>query len=177
MKVAASCCFEMAETVSASLAHLCQWSWSRHISARSSSRSGIRPLHPSRRARDFKESSRAAMMDGVSRTRSRETCFWYSRHSGQQSQGSWTRSPVVVATHWAGRGESSHNVTWQRFRGALCEKGTDSDERVNEPPSSYQNGNEPYPQGTWACQRVLSRVCDVWTGMGNEWAGGQRCQT
>ena len=41
--------------------------------------------------------------------------------------------------------------------GALREKGTNSDERVNKSPSSYQNGNEPYPQGTWARQRVLSR--------------------
>ena len=61
--------------------------------------------------------------------------------------------------------------------GALHEKGTDGDERANELPSSYQNGDEPYPWGTWARQRVLSRVCDMWTGTGNEWAGSHRCQT
>ena len=44
-------------------------------------------------------------------------------------------------------GDASH--------GALHEKGTDGDERVNKLPSSYQNGDEPYPQGTWAHQRVL----------------------
>ena len=114
-KAAGSCCFEMAETISASLARLRQWSQSRCISARSSSRSAIRPLHPSRQVRDFKESSRAAMMDRVSRTRSRETCLWYSRHSGQQSRRSWTRSPVVVATHWVGGGESSCDVTQRHF--------------------------------------------------------------
>ena len=67
-------------------------------------------------------------------------------------------------------GDASH--------GALHEKGTDSDEeRVNEPPSSYQNGNEPYPQGTWACQRVRLRICDAQVGTGNEWAGGRGYQT
>ena len=42
-------------------------------------------------------------------------------------------------------------------RGALRKKGTDGDERANEPPSSYQNSDEPYPWGTWARQRVLLR--------------------
>ena len=37
--------------------------------------------------------------------------------------------------------------------GALCEKGTDGDERANELPSSYQNSDKPYPWGTWARQR------------------------
>ena len=41
--------------------------------------------------------------------------------------------------------------------GALRKKGTDGDEeRANEPPSSYQNSDKPYPRGTWAHQRVLS---------------------
>ena len=62
--------------------------------------------------------------------------------------------------------------------GALREKGTDGDEeRANKPPSSYQNGDEPYPWGTWARQRVLSCVCDVQAGTGNEWAGGHGYQT
>ena len=62
--------------------------------------------------------------------------------------------------------------------GALHKKGTnDDEERVNEPPSSCQNSDEPYPQGTWARQRVLLHVCDVQTGMGNEWAGSRGYQT
>ena len=47
-------------------------------------------------------------------------------------------------------GENRHAMLLSdASHGALCEKGTDGDEeRVNEPPSSYQNGDEPYPWGT-----------------------------
>ena len=86
---------------------------------------------------------------------------------------------MVVATHWAG-GENRHAMLLgDASCGALHKKGTDSDEeRVNELPSSYyQNGDEPYPWGTWARQRVLLCVCDAQTGTGNEWAGGRGYQT
>ena len=78
-----------------------------------------------------------------------------------------------------GGGENCHAMLLgDTSRGALCKKGTDGNkERANKLPSSYQNGNEPYPWGTWAHQRVLSRVCDVQTGTGNEWAGGRGYQT
>ena len=178
LKAAASCCLEMAETVSASLARLCQWSWLRHMSASSSSRSAIRPLLPSRCMRDFRESSCAAMMEGVSRMRFKETCLWYLRHSGQRSQGSWTSSPVVVATHWVGGGESLCNVTQRHF---LWYPSWEGDQwrqgRVSEPPSSCQSDNEPYPQGTWACQKVLWHVCDVQSVMGIRKGDGCGCQT
>ena len=110
--------------------------------------------------------------------RSRETCLWYSRHSGQRSRGSWTRSPVVVATHWAGGENRRAMLLGNASHGSLRKKGTNGNEkRANEPPSSYQNGDEPYPRGTWARQRVLLRICDAQTGTGNEWAGGHGYQT
>ena len=63
-------------------------------------------------------------------------------------------------------------------RGALREKGIDDDEeRVSEPLSSCQNGDEPYPQGTWAHQMGLSCVCDAQMGMGNRMACDRGCQT
>ena len=79
-----------------------------------------------------------------------------------------------------GWGEENHCVMLlgDTSCGALHKKGTnDDEERVNEPPSSCQNSDEPYPQGTWARQRVLSCICDMQTVTGNERACGCGCQT
>ena len=63
-------------------------------------------------------------------------------------------------------------------RGALCKKGTDNDKgRASEPPSSCQSDDEPYPQGTWAHQKVLWHVCDVQAVTGTRKDDGCSCQT
>ena len=72
-------------------------------------------FHPKTRARHRRQSSRASMMDDVSRTMSRETCFWYSKHVGHRWSLSWSKRPVVVAHHRSGEGEASRAVTRRCF--------------------------------------------------------------
>ena len=115
-KAEVTCCSEMAEALSASSAHPRQWSRSRHTNASSLQSLAAPSSQPMMRARLVRQSSRAFMMDDISRmrTRSREAWCWYAKHSGHWSLGSWTSSPVVVTIHWAG-GESSRAVTRRRF--------------------------------------------------------------
>ena len=62
--------------------------------------------------------------------------------------------------------------------GTLCEKGTNNDEgRVSKPPSSCQSNDEPYPQGTWAHQKVLWHIWDMQSVMGTGKGDRHGCQT